>query len=60
MVVKIFAIIVNKIKVRGNYINTIHDLVQGDAIMTYWIKQGRFPTNERGTIDWDVIKHARA
>ena len=28
-----FAIIINKTKVSGNYINTIHDMIQGQAII---------------------------
>ena len=35
-----FAIIINKVKLSGNYINTIHDIIQGNAIIKYWIKQG--------------------
>lgn len=50
-----FAIIINKIKVSRNYTNIIHDLVQSEAIMNYWIKQGRFSANEQININWDVI-----
>ena len=56
---KAFAIIINKVKVSGNCINTIHDMIHGQAIFEYWIKQGRFPSNQYNNIDWDIIKHAR-
>lgn len=35
-------IIINNVKVTGNYINTIHDLIQGGKLLRYWYKQGRF------------------
>ena len=55
-----FASIINKVKVSGNYVNTIHDLIQGQALMQYWTEQGRFPADQHNNIDWDVVKHARA
>ena len=35
-----FAIIINEVKISGNYINNIHDMIHGNAIMQYWIRQG--------------------
>ena len=55
-----FSIIINKVKVIGNYVNTIHDSIQGQALMKYWTEQGWFPADQHNNIDWDVVKHARA
>ena len=55
-----FAIVINKVKVSGNYINTIYDMIQGHSLIKYWIQQDRFPVSETSNIDWDVIKLARA
>ena len=46
------------VSVSGNYINTIHDLIKGQAIMDYWVEQGQFPTDQINNIDWDVVRHA--
>ena len=54
------SILINKIKVTGSYINTIHDLIQGEKLLKYWNRQDRFPATENENIDWDVVKHARA
>ena len=54
-----FAIIINKTEVSGNYINAIHGMIQGQALIKYWINQGRFPASQENNIDWDVVKHAR-
>jgi len=53
------AIIINKVKVTSNFINTTHDLIQGSKLLRYWNQQDRFPAGENANIDWDVVKHAR-
>lgn len=54
-----YAIIISNTKFDGNYIPTIHDIIQGRPILKYWNKQGRFPAEQNVKIDWNVIKHAR-
>ena len=55
-----FIVIIDKIKVTGDYINLIHDIIKGYQIMQYWNEQGRFPADQNKNIDWNVIRHARA
>ena len=54
------AVIINNLKVTGSFINTIHDLKQGNKLLCYWNTQGWLPAEQRENIDWDVIKHTRA
>ena len=42
-----FAVIFNKKKISGNYINTIHDIVQGCKTLLYW--------KNRGDSQWDKM-----
>ena len=46
-----FTIIIDKQKVSGHYINTIHDRLQGIKLMKYWNKQGQFPIEENNHVD---------
>ena len=54
------SIIINNLKVTGSFVNTIHDIIQGNKLLCYWNNQGRFPAEQNDNIDWDVIKHTRA
>ena len=44
-------IIINKVKVTCSYINTIHDLIQGEKLLRYWNQQGRLPASDNDNID---------
>lgn len=50
-----FAVIINKLKVTGDNINSIHDIIQWYRIMRYWSEQGRFPADQSKNIVRDVI-----
>ena len=55
-----FAVIIEKIKISGNFVNTIHDLIHREKITQYWNKQGQFPTDQNDNIDWNFVKYIRA
>ena len=46
-----FSAIINNKNVTGNYINNIHNIVQGQKLLRYWNKQGRFPSDQDENID---------
>ena len=54
-----FAVIINNVKITGDYVNNIHDSIQDMKIMQYWNEQGWFPAEQHNHIDWDVIRQAR-
>ena len=54
-----FAVIIDIIKVTGDYVNTIHNIIQGENIMKYWNEKERFPAEKNENIDWYVVRHTR-
>ena len=52
-----FDVVISTLKVMGDYVNSIHDSIQGHRIMKYWNEQVRFPADQNEYIDWDFIRH---
>lgn len=46
-----FTILINNKKISGNYVNAIHDTIQGNKLVIYWNNQGRFTVEQNKYID---------